>query len=66
MRTQLWHDYCLYYECMEKGQTITLSGNTYYCVDVNSRSVVFSREKDGKPTIRLTREELKYIKSHKK
>lgn len=51
---------------MSQNDSIILSGNTYYCVGQNSRSILFSREKDGKPTIRLTREELKYIKSHKK
>lgn len=51
---------------MEKGDKIILSGNTYYCVEVNSRSMVFSREENGKPSIRLTKEELQYIKSNKK
>ena len=51
---------------MEKGQTITLSGNTYYCIEVNSRSYVFSREREGKPSIRLTKEEINYIKSNRK
>jgi len=50
---------------MEKGDTITLSGNTYYCVSKNSRSYVFSKERDGKPSIRLTREEISYINAKK-
>lgn len=51
---------------MDKGQTINLSGATYYCVEVNSRSYVFSDTPNGKPIVRLTREEINYIKKHSK
>lgn len=51
---------------MNKGDTLTISGSTYYCINQNSRSYIFSKDKDGKNPIRLTKEEIKYIKNHKK
>ena len=51
---------------MRNGDTIQISGSTYYCISQNSRSYTLSKDKDGKHPIKLTKEEIKYINNHNK